>query len=109
MTYMGHVTNQAGVLLYESNVRFYSNGTQIDIAVGNSGTSDATIIQLYVGTSSSSMENQTITPQRLLAGSVDTLTVNYLWQPAAIYYFKVVVDSGQFLGPWSEQAPATFS
>ena len=109
MTYMGHVTGQAGVLLYESNVRFYSNGTQIDIAVGNSGTSDATIIQLYVGTSSSSMENQTITPQRLLAGSVDTLTVNYLWQPAAIYYFKVVVDSGQFLGPWSEQAPATFS
>jgi hypothetical protein len=108
MTYMGHVTGQAGVLLYESNVRFYSNGTQIDVSVGNSGTSDTTIIQLYIGTSSSSMENQTITSEPLLAGSVQTITVNYTWQLGAIYYFKVVVDTGQSL-PWSVQAPSTYS
>lgn len=108
MTYMGHVTGQAGVLLYESNVRFYSNGTQIDVSVGNSGTSDTTIIQLYIGTSSSSMENQTITSEPLLAGSVQTITVNYPWQLGAIYYFKVVVDTGQSL-PWSVQAPSTYS
>jgi flagellin-like protein len=107
MTFMAHTTGQAGVLLYESNVRFYSNGTQIDVAVGNSGTSDTTIIALYVGTSSSSMENQTIASEPLAAGSVQTITVNYPWTPGATYYFKVVVNTGQTLGPWPEQAPTS--
>jgi flagellin-like protein len=109
MTYMSSTTRNAGVLLYKSNVRFYSNGTLIDIDVGNSGTSDTRIISLYIGTSSSSMNNLTITSMPLLAGSVQRITVNYPWQTGAVYYFKVVVDSGQSLGPWSEQAPATLS
>ena len=62
MTYMAHLTGQAGVVLYKANVNFYGNGTKIDIDIGNSGTSDTTIIQVYVGTSSSAMDNQTITP-----------------------------------------------
>jgi hypothetical protein len=102
-----YTTGQAGVLLYESNVRFYSNGTQIDVGIGNSGTLDTTITALYIGTSSSSMENQTITSEPLAAGSVQTITVNYSWQPGATYYFKVVVATGQALGPWPEQAPTS--
>ena len=106
MTYMTHTTGQAGVVLYKSNVKFYENGTKIDIDIGNSGTSDTTIIQVYIGTSSSSMDNQTITPASLTAGSVQRITVIYPWQNGVIYYFKVIASNGQPL-PWTEQAPAT--
>lgn len=107
MTFMSHTTGQAGVLLYDSNVSFTSNGTQINVDVGNSGTSSTTIIALYIGTQPTSMDNQNITAQPLQAGSIQTITVNYLWQPSAIYYFKVVPQSGEPLGPWSEQAPTS--
>ena len=112
MTYMAHTTGQAGVVPYKSNVRFYVNGnnqTAIDIDVGNSGTSDTTIIQVYVGTSSSSMQNQTITPEPLYAGKVQRITVTYPWQFGQTYYFKVILESGSPLGPWPEQAPTTLS
>jgi flagellin-like protein len=42
MTYMGNTTQQAGVLLYKANVNFVSGNIVVD--VGNSGTSDTTII-----------------------------------------------------------------
>jgi flagellin-like protein len=104
MTYMAHTTGQAGVVLYKSNVNFYASGTKIDIDIGNSGTSDTTIIQVYIGTSSSSMENQTITPTLLRGNTVQRITVNYDWDAGVTYYFKVVVSSGQSL-PWPEEAP----
>lgn len=103
MTYTGHLTGQAGVVLYEANVNFYGNGSTIDIDVGNSGTSGTTIIQVYVGTSASTMENQTITPVSLAAGSVQRITVSYYWQAGTTYYFKVISSSGQSL-PWSTTA-----
>jgi len=106
MTYTGHLTGQAGVVLYEANVKFYGNGTQIDIDVGNSGTSGTTIIQVYIGTSSSAMDNQTITPVSLGAGSVQRITVTYSWQLGVTYYFKVLTSTGQSL-PWSTQAPTS--
>jgi flagellin-like protein len=108
MTYTGHLTGQAGVVLYQSNVNFYGNGSKIDIDIGNSGTSDTTIIQVYIGTSSSSMNKQTITPVSLPAGSVQRITVNYSWQVGVTYYFKVTTSSGQTL-PWYQQAPSTYS
>jgi flagellin-like protein len=104
MTYMAHTTGQAGVVLYKANVNFYGNGTKIDIDVGNSGTSDTRIIQVYVGLSSSAMDNQTITPVSLNADSVQRITVEYSWQNGVTYYFKVLTSTGQSL-PWSEQAP----
>jgi flagellin-like protein len=108
MMYTGHLTGQAGVVLYESNVNFYGNGTKIDIDVGNSGTSDTTLIQVYIGTSSSSMDNQTITPLSLAAGSVQRITVNYSWQIGRTYYFKTIASTGQSL-QWPYQAPSTLS
>ena len=104
MTYMARTTGQAGVVLYKANVNFYGNGTKIDIDVGNSGTSDTKIIQVYVGLSSSAMDNQTITPVSLNADSVQRITVDYSWQNGVTYYFKVLTSTGQSL-PWSEQAP----
>jgi hypothetical protein len=104
MTYTGHLTGQAGVVLYTANVNFYGNRTKIDIDIGNSGTSGTTIIQVYIGTSSSSMDNQTITPVPLQAGSVQRITVVYSWQYGVTYYFKVLTSTGQSL-PWYQQAP----
>ena len=106
MTYTGHLTGQAGVVLYSPNVNFYGNGSMIDIDVGNSGTSGTTIIQVYIGTSESTMNNQTITPVSLAAGYVQRITVAYSWQPGVTYYFKVLTSTGQYL-PWSEQAPTS--
>lgn len=108
MMYTGHLTGQAGVLLSPANVNFYGNGTKIDIDVQNTGTSDTTIIQVYIGRSSSSMDNQTVTPESLLAGSTQRITVNYSWQLGVMYYFKVLTSTGQSL-PWSEPAPSTYS
>lgn len=105
MTYTGHLTGQAGVVLYEANVGWPNNST-ITIDVGNSGTSDTTIIQVYVGASSATMDNQTITPTSLAAGSVQRITVSYSWQLGVTYYFKVLTSTGQQL-PWSTQAPTT--
>jgi flagellin-like protein len=106
MTYMAHTTGQAGVVLYKANVNFYGDGTKIDIDVGNSGTSDTKIIQVYVGLSSSAMDNQTITPVSLSAGLYKRITVDYPWQNGVTYYFKVLTSTGQSL-PWSEQAPTS--
>ena len=108
MAFVGHTTGQAGVVLNPANVNFYGNGTKIDIDIQNTGTSDTTIIQLYVGTSSSTMNPQTISPLPIPAGTIQRITLDYSWQAGQIYYFKVVASTGQIL-PWSQQAPSTLS
>jgi flagellin-like protein len=103
MTYMTSIGNQAGVRMYEVGVNFYnvSGVDKIDVDVGNSGTSDTQIIGLYVGTSSSYMQDQNITALPLLAGNTQTITVDYNWTVGTSYYFKVVSSSGQVLS-WTE-------
>ena len=116
MTYMGNAGQQAGVILYKSNVRFYENGEKIDIDIGNSGTSDAQITQVYFGTSASNMQNWTTTqtlPVSLVAKdharvTISNTTDTLLWTPGTTYYFKVVTSSGQTLPPWPEQAPNSY-
>ena len=109
MMYTGHLTGQAGVVLYDSNINYGGNGSTIDIFIGNSGTSDTTIIQVYIGTSSSAMGNQTITPTPVPAGTVQKITVYYSWLIGTTYYFKVQASSGQPLGPFPYQAPNTYT
>ena len=106
MTYMNNAGRQAGVMLYKANVNFYNQSItkKIDIDMGNSGTSDTRIIQLYAGTSSSTLQNQTITPVNLAAGAIQRITFNYDWSNGATYYFKVIPSSGQPY-EWQEQAP----
>jgi len=107
MTYMSNAGQQAGVMLYKANVRFYnvSDIKKIDVEIGNSGTSDNQIIRFYFGTSSSNLQNQTISSTALPAGGTTTLTLDYNWTAGATYYFKVLSSSGQTLGDWPEQAP----
>lgn len=108
MMYTGRLTGQAGVFLNAANVNFRGNGTVIDIDVQNTGTSDTTIVQVYIGTSSSSMNNQTISSLPLLAGQTQRLTVDYSWAPSVVYYFKVLASTSQSL-QWSQQAPNSYS
>ncbi|MEM3696456.1 MAG: archaellin/type IV pilin N-terminal domain-containing protein [Candidatus Bathyarchaeia archaeon] len=113
MTYMSSAGTHAGVILYKANVRFYTEGVtkKIDIDVGNSGTSDTQIIQVYIGTSSTTLQNQTTTPSlpvSLAAGQIVRLTVEYNWTAGTTYYFKIIPLAGQQpLGPFPEQAPTS--
>ena len=100
MTYMGGAGQQAGVMLYKANVRFYGGGSNIDIDVGNSGTSNTEIIKVYAGNSSSAMAEQTPSqtlPLSLSSESIVTLTLSYSWTAGNTYYFKVVSSTGQTL------------
>jgi flagellin-like protein len=110
MTYMGSTTQQAGVLIYKANVNFYTNGTKkIDIDIGNSGTSNTAIIQVYFGTSSTALQNMTTTPAlpvSLLAGKLVRVTITYSWNSGTVYYFKIVPTAGQQALSFQEQAPS---
>lgn len=110
MTYMGSAGQQAGVILFKSNVNFYTQGStkKIDIDVGNSGTSDTEIIKVYVGTSKGNRTEQTPSqtlPISLAAGDIATITINYNWTAGTTYYFKITSSSGQTL-EFPEQAPS---
>jgi flagellin-like protein len=105
-TYMGTATAQAEVMPYKANVNFKGNDT-ITIDIGNSGTAKSEIIQVYVGTSSSTLQNQKTDPTSpiaLNAGSIASFDVSYTWTAGDTYYFKVVTASGTPLS-FTEQAP----
>ena len=108
MTYLSSAGEHAGVILYKSNINFYGSGTKIDIDIGNSGTADTKIIQVYVGNSSTTLQNQTITPSSipLAAGSIERATINYPWKNGTTYYFKIISSTGQAL-EFPEQSPTS--
>jgi hypothetical protein len=113
MTYMSSTTQQAGVMIYKANVYFgaFANGTKkIDIDIGNSGTSNTQIIQVYIGTSATALQNKTTTPAlpvSLAAGKIVTVTITFTWNAGTIYYFKVIPSVGQQSLSFQEQAPTT--
>jgi flagellin-like protein len=109
MTYTHNLGQQASIRLYKANVSFGGTAqNRINIDIGNSGTADTQIIQVYVGTSASTLQSQTVAsmPIACPAGGVAPITVNYNWTIGATYYFKVVSTSGQYLD-WPEQAPTS--
>ena len=109
MTYLNSAGQQAGVQLYKANLSFYGDGTKIDIDVGNQGTSDTTIIRVYVGASAGNRTEQTPTqtlPIALGAKNIVTITLNYNWTAGRTYYFRVAPSTGQPL-ELSEQAPTS--
>ena len=105
MTYMGGL--QRDVRLFKAQVNFKGNGTNIDIDIGNSGSTSTTIIKVYVGTSETNMPEQTPTqplPITLPGKGIVTITLNYNWTKGQTYYFKII-SPDQTLPSWSEQAP----
>jgi flagellin-like protein len=106
MTYMGNVTQQAGVMLYEANVSFVPSS--IVIAVGNSGTSDTRIVAVYIGTSDTNMQSYTPTYEStsaVSAGAIVDFNVTFTWTAGRTYYFKIVPVAGQQALTFQEQAP----
>lgn len=106
-TYMGTTTQQAGFIPYKANVAFVSGATEkITIDIGNSGTASGQVIQVYFGTSASTLTVQTTTPampQTIAAGSILSVNITQSWDSGTTYYFKVVPASGAAL-PFSETA-----
>ena len=105
MTYMGSTTQQAGFIPYKANVAFQGTDTII-IDVGNSGTSNGQIVQVYIGESASTTLSQTTdpaTPITITPNTVESFTVAYPWESGTTYYFKVVPSSGAALS-FSETA-----
>jgi flagellin-like protein len=113
MTYMSNVTKNAGVNLSYAVPPDFSGSAQneISIDIQNTGTADAHLIRIYIGTSSSTMQNQNSSslPELCAAhGGIATITVNYNWTLSATYYFQVVAQE-QSAGPWAFQAPTQTS
>jgi hypothetical protein len=109
MTYMTNITNQAGVNLYPAANPDFSGSANdiINIDIQNRGTSDAHLLRIYIGASSSTMQSQNSSslPELCPAQGIVTITVNYDWTPGATYYFQVVAKE-QSAGPWAYAAPA---
>jgi flagellin-like protein len=112
-TYMGSATSQAGVRLYQENVRF--DTTTTEITLGNSGTENTQIVRLWLGDSSGNMTDVTAktdigSGKTLNAGGIATITLNWpndidsAWTKGATYYFRIVPNQGQFY-EFHEPAP----
>jgi len=110
MTYMGSTTEQAGVMLYKANVNFRTGGTVITIDIGNSGTSDTTIVMVYAGTSATAMSSKTPTYESgysstLAGGAITSFNITQTWTSGTNYYFKVVPSAGQQALTFDAKAP----
>jgi len=108
MTFTASTTSQAGAVLSVENVRFYNDGSdKIEIVVRNSGTSDAKVAEVYRGTSSSDLQQITVTysplSQMVSEGSSIKITFSYNWDSGTRYYFKVVTEEGLSF-PFNEEA-----
>jgi flagellin-like protein len=98
MTYMGGAGQQAGVMLSIDAVSWPSS-TSVKLYVRNTGTSDATVSAVYMGTSSSNLTPVTFSPPNAPVnanGGTAELTINLTepWVDNVRYYFKVVPTLG---------------
>lgn len=109
MIYMHSAGQRAGIQLEIEVVSWPSGGT-IKLYVRNTGTSDATIDAVYVGTSPNNYIKQDIVdfnpPNKFVAANGGTIevTIQYDWAPQTMYYFKVAPLTGP-AAERSERAP----
>jgi flagellin-like protein len=99
-TFLTGTTGGAGVILNKDNVSWNSTAGTITIYVRNTGTSDAEIDDVYVGTTSTNLARQTSVtydPTSAIAyanGGTVAITVTYSWSVDTTYYFKVAPKAG---------------
>jgi flagellin-like protein len=113
MTFTTTQTQQAGAVLTEANTRFYEIAPTkyISVTLLNSGTADAKITQVYLGTSTSNLVditgsvtlNPTTKIIRANGGSINA-TWSYTWTSGQRYYFKFITEAGQQV-PFDRLAP----
>ena len=103
MTFTTSTTSQAGALLSEANTRFYNITTTkyISITLLNSGTADAKMTKVYIGTEAQNLVDVTstvdFTPNTNIVkangGSINA-TWSYTWTSGQRYYFKLITEAG---------------
>jgi len=106
MTYMSSAGHQAGVMLTKDAVS-WPNSNSIKLYIRNTGTSDAIISAVYVGTSATNLAKADVTPANAPVnadGGVAEITIEYTWQNDTRYYFRVVPNAGAPL-EFSEKSP----
>lgn len=109
ITYLSSAGQQAGVMLSKDAVSWPDTKT-IVVYVRNTGTSDAVISAVYMGTSATNLtkaEKVQYEPSSGFVsadGGVVTITINCTWTPDTRYYFKVVPNTGAPL-EFSEKSP----
>jgi len=102
MTYTSSTTGQAGIMLKKDAISWTENST-ILIHVRNTGTADATIDAVYIGTSSTNLTLQTtvgydpFSKVVLKDGGTVTITVTYPWNSQKTYYFRIAPKVGEAL------------
>lgn len=102
MTYMGSTSEQAGIFLRKDAVNWQGASTII-IYVRNTGTADATIDAIYIGTSSNNLAlhaDVTYDPSSIVLkdGGTTTITINnYSWNNSTTYHFKIAPRVGEAL------------
>jgi flagellin-like protein len=113
MTFTTTQTSQAGAIISEANTRFYNVSTTkyIGITLMNSGTADAKITAVYVGTSSANLEDVTLSvtfnPTTKIVGANGgsiIATWSYDWASGQRYYLKFITEAGQQI-PFDRIAP----
>jgi len=110
MTYTTSTTGQAGVFLRKDSVAWNSTAGTITVYVRNTGTADAEIDAVYLGTSSTNLVKQTSVtydPSTKLVekdGGTITITITYPWTSKTTYYFKIAPKIGEALS-FQEKAP----
>jgi len=98
MTYLGAQTGQAGVLLSRDAVSWPTGA--IILYVRNTGTSDASIDAVYIGTTATNLEKQTSViyepTSKVVAanGGLINITITYTWVSTTTYYFRVAPKVG---------------
>ena len=111
MTFTGTTTSQAGALLTVENTRFYGDGDNIEIILRNSGTADATVSTVYIGTSSSDLVKQTSgvvfdpVSKIVAVGSIVNISITGtdIWADGQTYYFNIGTEEGINL-PFNREA-----
>jgi hypothetical protein len=85
----------------------WPSSNSIELYIRNTGTSDAIISAVYVGTSATNLTKAEVTPANAPVkadGGVAEITIKYTWQNDTRYYFKVVPNTGAPL-EFSEKSP----
>jgi hypothetical protein len=93
--------SQAGPVLTLENLRFHTKSSTdyIEVILRNSGTADATVASVYVGTSDSNLALQSTvsyepSSQIVVAGSTLNVTITYDWTDGTRYHFNIITEEG---------------
>ena len=101
MTFTSSQTGKAGQLVAISNIN-WSNSSKIVVDIINSGTDDAKILIVYLGTSPTTRTEQRSVsysqPTKIVSAYGGTIQINitYSWSSGTTYYFRFVTEAGNW-------------